>query len=67
MIPSWNPTILPVVTIAAPLSTCVRPEPTCSTSPITPGKMLPLPSTLQRGSMTSLTGMIRVLSPGFAK
>ena len=66
IIPSWNPTTVPVVTTAAPRSTAVLPEPTVSSSPVKkPGKHTPVPSSLQRGSITSLTEIIRVLSPGF--
>ena len=66
IIPSWNPTILPVVTTAIPLSAIVRPSPTVSTFERIPGKIPPRPSTLTRGSITSLTGVIRTLSPGRA-
>ena len=65
-IPSWKPTILPVVITAQPLSTWVLPLPTTSTFDITPGKIPPGPSTFTRGSTTSLTGVILMLSPGLA-
>ena len=42
------------------------PLPTVSTLLMTPGKTPPLPSTLTRGSMTSLTGVMRTDSPGLA-
>ena len=64
--PSWNPTILPTVTTQQPSKACVLPDPTCGdTFPIIPGKISP-PLTFTRGSMTSLTGVILVASPGFA-
>ena len=67
MIPSWKPTTVPVVTTAAPFNTWVLPAPTTASSPVKkPGKQTPLPSTLHLGSRTSFTGIIRVLSPGFA-
>ena len=65
-IPSWNPTIFPVVTTAIPFKAIVFPSPTVSTFDKTPGKIPPLPSTFTRGSITSFTGVIRTLSPGFA-
>ena len=65
-IPSWNPTIRPHVTTAAPSSTNVLPFPTVSTSLIIPGNTSPVPSTLQRGSTASFTGVILTLSPGRA-
>ena len=64
--PSWNPTILPVVITAEPLSTFVFPEPTVVTLLNIPGNIPPGPSTLTLGSITSFTGIIRMLSPGFA-
>ena len=66
MIPSWNPTILSVVTTADPFNTLVLPEPTVVTLLIIPGNIPPSPSTFTLGSITSFTGIIRILSPGFA-
>ena len=64
--PSWNPTIRPTVTTQHPSRACVLPSPTEGlTFPITPGNISP-PLTLTRGSITSLTGVILVFSPGFA-
>ena len=65
-IPSWKPTILPVVITAQPLRTFVLPEPTTSTFERIPGNTPPGPSTLTLGSTTSLTGVILTLSPGLA-
>ena len=66
IIPSWNPTILPTVTTAAPTRAWVLPLPTPLTFPITPGKIHPGPDTLTLGSITSFTGAILIDSPGLA-
>ena len=65
--PSCAATRRPAVKTAMPSKTRVLPLPTVSTGPMKPGKTSPGPSSLQRGSTTSFTGIIRVLSPGWAR
>jgi hypothetical protein len=64
--PSWNPTISPTVTTAAPYSTFTFPSPNCSVLDVTPAKPCPFPSIFTLGSITSLTGIILTFSPGLA-